>query len=912
MRMPLRPSTTGRVPREAPVTLVGVAAPTVWRLRLPLAALGAVALAAALALFLIGRQRGDRPVESFADLLSAGRPFAARLSFADADVHHPMRAGGPARRPRVDRLLARLDRLGQPSGVVAAYLLAGGLQQARAHAYRLPPSPAALSDRAAVELEAGHPAQALALVERSLATPRPQAAWNQALARERLGFPLAAAASFDEVAAAAEPGWAGEARARAAALRTAEADRLARAREVDEAAAELHARYRVPPPALVARNPELWREHLYEALRRATGAPRFDALAALADRLDGIFGGTLLRRQLERARRGGARGAAASRALAASPTLITARHNVERADLVAAIRYARETGDDWLEIRADGALAVQDAISGDAFGATRRLQALVDRCLAAGFRRLCEEQRLRRSWVLDFRHTFAEAVESSQAARGNARALADQPLERIALVRLAYHAAGLTEPGEVRAIFAELTAMTEESCEIRGLMVLLLANIALREHDLEGVRRELKAGAACPEHLGVGGANVLRALVAAGGTHEEHELLIQTLAALRRQGGEPPARELMLAALEARLLAPTPERTLERLRRLRPASLALPDDDWSVSARLLIHLPLVSDAVARGNHRLAFTLFLAMLRVPWPTDDRCWLGLAVDGASATAVVRDRQTLLGEALPAEPLMRGGQVGLSAALSTALSRCREIAVLTIGELYGRPGLLPPEWAWAYAGPSPRTGPATPPRLASSRVRLVIADVPTPPELDLDPLAPWTAHPRPSTELVYRGGPDATPTEILRRAPEADEIDFHVHGVLDRALSTAPYLVLAPDPGGRYALTAEAVRNVPLWRRSPVVLLAACEAARRGEGGRGSWSLPRAFLEAGARAVVAAPSDIPDAEAGAFFEEISDALDRAASAAAAVQQVRHRHASPARAGRAPWFDDIIVFEG
>jgi hypothetical protein len=874
---------------------------------LALAAGGALALG--VGTLVTVRHRPERPVESFAELLAGGRPTAARLSFAEADRHHPLR---PVRLPprRVDHLLARLDRLGQEPGVVAAYLLAGGVQQARAHARRLGPSAEAQSDLAAIELEAGRPAQALALVERSLALAptHPQSLWNLALARERLGFPLAAAATFDAAAALGEPGWADEARGRAAALRGGQADRLARAREVDEAAGELQARYRVPPPALVARNPELWREQFYEALRKTTGAPRLDALAPLAATLDRIFGGALLGGHLERARRQGLAGPAASRALAPASTMINARRDVDRAELTAAIAYARDAGDAWLEIRAQGTLAVQDAISGDAFGATRRLQALVERCQAAGFRRLCEEQRLRRSWVLDFRHTFADAVESSETALRNARALADLPLERVALVRLAYHAAGRLDPGRVRATFAELTAMTPESCEIRGLMVLLLANIALREHDLAGVRREIKAGASCPEHLGIGGANALRALVAAGGTHEEHELLVQTLAALRRQGGLPPAREMMLAALEARLLAPTPARSLELLRRLRAPSLALPDDDWSVSARLLIHLPLVFDAVRRGDHRQAFGLFFSMLRVPWPHDDRCWLGLAIDGSTAAAVVRDGDSVLGDSLPAEQLLVRGQAALGAGIKSALARCREIAVLTLGELYGRPGLLPADWAWSYSGPGPR-----PPAVApgtGSRVRLVVADVPTPPELELDPLAAWTAHPQKGTELVYRGGPDATPAEILRRAADADEIDFHVHGVFDRAISTVPYLVLAPDPDGRYALTAEAVRNLPLRRRAPVVLLAACEAARKGERARTPWSLPRAFLEAGARAVIAAPSDIPDAESGTFFEEISDALDGASSAASAVQQVRRRHAT--QGSGHGWFEEIVVFEG
>jgi hypothetical protein len=873
-----------------------------------LRAAGVAVVVLCLAVLVWRRSRNGGAVDSFAELLDGGRPVAARLTFADADVHRPLRADAGRRHVRLEHLLRALDRQGQRPAVVAAYVLGGSLQQARAQARRIAPSLGGRSDLAAIELETGHPAQALALTEEVLARMpgHPQALWNQGLAREKLGFPLAAAASFDAVAALGEPGWAREASDRATALRGGQAVRLARARQVDEATADLQSRFRVPGPELVGLDPELWREQFYEALRKATGAPRLDALAPLSAALDGIFGGALLRGLVERARQQAPASEAVALALAAPP-FIKVRRDIPRAQLLAAIEYTREAGDPWLQIRAEGALAVQDAISGDPSGALARLAVLIERCRAAGFRRLCEEQRLRRSWILDFQHTFADAVESSQTALASARALGDLPLERVALVRLAYHAAGRVDPGRVRAYFAELNAMTPASCEVQGLMVVLLANIALKQHDLPGVSREIKAGARCPDNLGLGGANALRELVAAGGTHEEHELLVQALAALRREVGLPPSRQLTLDALEARLVAPTPEESVARLRRLRAASLALPDDDWSVSARTLIHLPLIADAVARGEHRLAFALYMDLQHARWQQDGRCLLGLAVDGTTGIALVRDGDTVLGDLLAAEDLRRTGHRAFSDAIRRALERCREIAVVTQGELYGRPRLLPGEWAWAYggadgAGPEVSAG-------RSPRVRLVVADARTPPELELEPLTPWKAQPRRGTETIYRGGLEATPEEILRRAPYADEIDFHVHGVFDRAISTLPYLALAPDPDGRYALTADAVRKIPLRARAPVVLLAACEAARDGEYTRTPWSLPRAMLEAGARAVIAAPSEIPDAGAGLFFEELSDTLDRVPSAAAAVQQVRQRRASPG--GQPNWFDDVVVFQ-
>jgi CHAT domain-containing protein len=110
----------------------------------------------------------------------------------------------------------------------------------------------------------------------------------------------------------------------------------------------------------------------------------------------------------------------------------------------------------------------------------------------------------------------------------------------------------------------------------------------------------------------------------------------------------------------------------------------------------------------------------------------------------------------------------------------------------------------------------------------------------------------------------------------------------------------------------LTAEMVRAQSLQRRAPVVLLAACEAGKKAANVRSRFSLPRAFLDAGARAVIAAPVAIPDAQAGAFFEEISAQLAAGASPAAAVQAVRRRQDSAVagQRGRA-WFEEVVVFQ-
>jgi cellulose synthase operon protein C len=883
----------------------------VWRswVRAGLAAVVVIGVVGA-ALFWQREPRG-RSFETFDRLLADGRPLQARLTFAEVDLHRPYRARpASAPRPGIERLMARLERAGKPSGMVAAMLLAGGVDQARALARPLPLSPDVESDRAAVELEAKRPAEALALLEPAVARSpnHPQALWNTGLARELLRLPLAAAESFDAVARLGEPGWAAEARTRAAGLRAGYDQQRRLAATLEAAVSDLRRLYRLPDAALVARAPELWRQELYEALRSARGAGRLEALSELAASLDRLFGGGVLLGHVQSLLRE-PMPAEPTALLLAAPSLTEDQRDTDRTVLLAAIDQARKLGDLWLEIRGQGALALRDAQAGEAPAATERLAALVERCLTTTpFRRLCEEQRLWMSWAQDFRHMFAEATETSQIALKNARALGDARLAQVALARLGQHAAGQLKPALVRAYLVEASAIRPASCEIRGLKVLLLANIAFREGSLDRVREEMKAGFDCPENLGLAGANALRALVVAGGTHAERELLMRVLASLRGKGRLTPARRLILDALEARLIAPTPSRMLASLRSLRPAGLALADDDWSETARLMIHLPLIADAIGRRAHREALEHFFSMYKTPPPAGDRCWLALAVDGKEALVVARSR-TLASQVLPAERLLSGGHAWLDDELRGALARCPAIDVLASGDLYGRSGLLPLEWAWAYSSAVLRSSPPPP---GPSRVRLVVADVPARPDLGLPPLARWRGPPQAGGPVIYRGGAAATPTEVARRLQEADEIDFHVHGHLDPEVSPVPYLVLAPEPGGRYALTAEAVRKLSLRDRAPVVLLAACEAGKKTAGARAGWSMPRAFLEAGARAVIAAPTDLPDVEAGKFFAEISAELGRTPRAALAVQRVRLRWAKARPAGEEPWIDSVVVFEG
>jgi CHAT domain len=232
--------------------------------------------------------------------------------------------------------------------------------------------------------------------------------------------------------------------------------------------------------------------------------------------------------------------------------------------------------------------------------------------------------------------------------------------------------------------------------------------------------------------------------------------------------------------------------------------------------------------------------------------------------------------------------------------ALARCDSVDVLALPPLEGIARILPPEIAWRYRAADHAARVAAP----VQPVRFVISDVEPPPALGLGRLHPWTGSVAPGEKLVHLRGPAATPERVLLGLAQADEIEFHTHGLVDLAVSDASLLVLSQGADGDFAVTAGAIRRQRL-ERAPLVLLAACESAHTAPYLHQSWSLPAAFLEAGAGAVVAASARVDDADAQGFFDQVRERIRAGASAAAAVRDARMK------SGADDWKQDVIVFE-
>ncbi|MFP2902174.1 CHAT domain-containing protein, partial [Corallococcus sp. 4LFB] len=154
------------------------------------------------------------------------------------------------------------------------------------------------------------------------------------------------------------------------------------------------------------------------------------------------------------------------------------------------------------------------------------------------------------------------------------------------------------------------------------------------------------------------------------------------------------------------------------------------------------------------------------------------------------------------------------------------------------------------------------------------------------------------------VHLRGRAATPEAVLAEMKDATEVELHTHG-LSGAVSDAAFLALSPDAAGRYALTAEDLEGQTL-QGAPVVMLAACDA-NVGACATTRCEPAAALIQAGP-AVVAPSTEVPDVEAGAFFQALQDSLRRGTPPAQALRDTRARWLQQ---GSARWVQDLVAFE-
>lgn len=929
------------VPAQEPRPVV-VATPAPQRRSLrPLAWSGAL-LAASLAAFVVYTKRP--PPEPPALALAPVRQLEARLTWSEADTWRPYgvdRAAGAAGEPVSAAKLASLEAAGDTRALAGAWLLAGNAGRARALLAGLDASlPDVASDAAAVALSEGRFEDALTLAQAALdARPdHPQAAWNRALALERLGLGLSAAAAYRALAARAEPGWSTEASHRADALETSWKRGLAASQAALDAAARMTLAGEPMPVDVALAMPSWSRMNLRYALLTATSRAQVEALRPLARALDAALGGHVLDEAVthtaaqdfaKRARWAkGVRGLLVDyyRALVAwgfGPAVDDAEPGLGdgTARLIAELRAAKAwdylvvvlpmgralgqafedyvkaaqvVGDPWFTLGVDMERARRATSVSWAKGEEAFLE-LLPRTATAPQRALEAHEALANLYVAE--HRLVEGTSHALAALRLAQAQGEWKRAGMLLPPLADSARFRNATAVASAFLEEWVLRMPEDCAAQAYRHESLAAMAVVDLDMPRARRELDAMPTCDgEPLSVAGLSVLADLARLDPQPDDVPRFEAALAKVR----DAEAAKGVLQHLHGRLLLDS--RPAEGAALLREA---MTDGDPATGAKVRAYgfglLRSAAGEASRWDEVFSLTeeeagvTALSCALVVEVQDNR--VVAAARGATGAAFGAAKRFPLGRRSGGLSLDEISQVAAPLAQEAAKG-CAKLAVFAGYPLHGRAGWLPDDVAWTYSG----GGKGTTPR---STTALVVRDVATPPALGLPRLASWDDAPAPGDVELSRDA--ATPSRVKAAMRDVGLVEIHAHAQVNAAESDTAAILLAPDTDGSYTLSAAELEHVTL-DGAPVVVLAACRASSVAAYLHEPWSLPRALLHAGASAVIAAPVDLPDGEARAFFQAVVRRLRRGEDAATAVRDER---VSFTKQHPAPWVRTVLVFD-
>ncbi|WP_233595519.1 CHAT domain-containing protein [Corallococcus sp. CA031C] len=906
---------------------------------------GFAAASAAVVLAVLAVVRPWRAPEAPRELpfaLASARPLEGRPSHPGLDGYRALATmrGGAAGRPELDLAkLAALEQRGDLHGIATAYLVSGDSERAERILEALPQSPAVQGDRALAALDLGQPERALGLVEAALETAPedPRLHWNRGLALQAVSLELAASAEFQRVVQAKEPGWSTEAQARADGLRQGALGRRDSWQAMNAAGMALALEGTPYPATMARRNPDLARLYLYHALRAAPSAERVRALLPLATVLDDATRTKTATAYVARvaeadfARRGPLahtyravlEGTETLEGAKADVYLAKLRRSNERDLLLGALlllrqedqhveelaTLVRQSGEPaWYEAplargRAQAALA-----RGDTETAEKSLTEGLASCRSAGFQYRCVDLQQHLAALYNRLDRRKEAEGLARSALEEAFRTDSWFQEEVLLSDLVTSARLSHAPALARAYLDEYVQHAPEDCARRSEYHHARALLAVEDLDAKAARREVQDAIGCataPTLLEIAVAGDLLRLE--GGTVPGRELdrVRERIRVLREDPSLSAGDRLLLDHLEGRILIERDREAGQKLLRgvITGSALKRSSDIEARKAWSHSHHVLVMDAGRAKEWDPAVSLLAEELDRTAPTS--CLLALAgqderllfvargPDGASEGLYLNALKRPLREEVPEVPER----------LRQVVAACESVRVLAEPILQGRPGLLPPDRAWSYLAPGGHRIAA--PAVAPATKRLLVSDVEPPASLGLPRLMPWKGAPGPND--VHLRGRAATPEAVLAEMEDATEVELHTHGLSGTGLSDAAFLALSPDAAGHYALTAEDLEGHTL-KGTPVVLLAACDANVGAWRYHAVWSLPSALIQAGARAVVAPSTQVPDVEAGAFFQALLETLRRGVPPAQALRDTRARWL---RQGSAKWVQDLVAFE-
>lgn len=899
------------------------------------------ACAALLAVGVLMRPRGPRTDPWL--MSEPERRLEMRLAIVAADHHRPLASRKMGQSPSQAgaklplEALTELERNGDAAGLAAAFLARNDkslVDQAEAYLAPLPSTPGNETLRATALLIKGAPAEALRHLERALdQDPKfAPALWNKALALRDLDLLDAAALTFREAAALGEPGWSEEARQHAEALSAAEQARTVRWEAIVSAGKKLVANGTLPPPDTLAARPPILRLYFYDAVRTRTSPEQVRALLPLARELDQQGGeGEILAQYIERiAARDFTRRAPWAQAYAqlTEGTLPPGRvqelidellRSTEDDLLMGVLVYAgavgrhlaafearaNASGDLWFRLLAAQERAAFQKAQGNEEEARHTLVTALSVCSPpVEFR--CELLRLRLIEIQSKQLRLDEAWALAELAWRQARATNDRDREELALGHLAQLARLRNDAPLARAYLAQHLALKPGDKDFERFAHQSLAHVALSELRFDAARREIDQAIATGLPLTYIGALALADISRQRPAPGDEAAMLRALA-------EAPAtttagKRLMLKHALGRF---TIERDRQKgralleelLQEMESSGLPAQDEDRQ-KATAYTFTSLILDAGKAGDFAAALELSGRELGAALP--GRCIAAAAEDSERSLLIIRGAS---GQLLGYHEGAR--RIRLSEDLSgfvptealAALQGCEKVEVFARPPLLDRPGLLPADLAWSY---KLRAGPPPSPR-AGRGVHLVVKDVALSPERvqALGRLNAWTAAFGPSEEQRVLMGTEATPSRVMAAMRDATDIDLVAHGVITS--SRFSYLVLARE-GSSDELRAGHIQAQRL-EGAPLVVLAACRAARGANILHEPSGLPAAFVQAGARAVIAATEEIPNLEAAEFFNAIRERIRQGSTPAAALRDER-RSWLAANRGQS-WLEGVLLYE-
>jgi hypothetical protein len=891
---------------------------------------GAVAIAAAVVLALRGH--------------SSGPDMPALLASLDArTVSGWPSAAGPAQYKEY-RVMRGVSQVPIPPALAQAELRLQGSEdwrtlgtlallrrdfpQADAYLARLPPTPDVLADRGLVRLEEQQYPEALEYLDRAL-RERPDflpARFNRALALQALQLPYAAAAAMGPVSQSTAGGWADEARRDASAFEHAQKgmdEERARAKAQLEALTE---RQEAPDPALVNRQRSMVRAYFYMAAASAGTRAELERLRPVAVALDRELGSDVLAARIAAALRGWtfARPPLAARyrewilnANAKVPppeeldrTMTEARRAGQKDILqqiydgfrpyeVTAEREAldRASRDPWFQATFAARAARAEAEAGHPTEAERRIRQARELCQLDSMQIPC--------WYLAealgdlYRGVgrFADAEREYRAVAATLRAARLYPFERKANLEAARVAVQADQVALARASYEDLSIREPGRCLTWIWSRELLASGYVARGDAESARKLLVTKTDCKGTLE---AEPWRARLRLhlGQLTGDRSLLEEARAMASGTQGlnrTDPAETTAARVLEKIAALELGESGAERGLRDTIAAAESSPDVQVRSAAAEGRETLALRALAAADGSAAFGELARLLGTPVPS--RCAVGLVAGVARAGWAATDAS---GKVVAGLSDAQGARPTLPGEVVDRLRACPSVAVLSTGRYQGRQGVLPDDLAWSYRLGTESGAAARPP----GGTRLLVRDVLPPRDLQLPSLA-IGATPA-SNRWTVVSGANATPSRVLTALGGADVVDFEVHGLIDPSVPDGAVLVLSEDADHRYALSATQLATQKLPRR-PIVLLGACRAAAPSAFRAEPWSLPRSFVQAGARGVYASLSDLPDQDVGEFFRELTARLDGGAGLAQALRDERLAWLGQGKS----WVRDVVLFD-